>query len=116
MTLAIGGARGTVEWRVGRAGSSELNEGGAALQWSSERPQRRWPVTELAGSRSLEATGGGRASGGHQDAQKLTAELLVSTARRGEAGNGGERWRPAARAPVDWVDWELLCWRHLVEE
>jgi hypothetical protein len=32
------------------------------------------------------------------------------------AGIAGERRRPAARASLDWRDWELLRGRRLVEE
>jgi hypothetical protein len=42
--------------------------------------------------------------------------LVVATARRGEAPNGGERRWPAARGPSDWRVGELLGDRCLVEE
>jgi hypothetical protein len=75
----------------------EPKEGGAALQWSPEERRRRWPRPVLAGTRRPVATGHGRAITGYQEDYQLTTVATSLTVRRAEAGNAGERRRPAAQ-------------------
>jgi hypothetical protein len=104
---------------VGASDSARRGEpkgGGAAREWSPERPRRRWPAAELAGSRG----GGGREregeGQGHGEDQGLTLSTPAKTASPEVAGIAGERRRPAARAPAKSADSGRLRLRGLAEE